>query len=282
MTTQNPSLGELNKGSTDQSVNTSVAQTLKKNYCTWRAPKYIESQNIKFENFVNMLMKSKLKRDDIAKEIIDFCRTKETLQNKKLIEMRLRVDRERNRRIFNDSHKVNQASLKNELETIFVDCIEEVRTNIMKRRLKSELITKKKFKNFDQQTEEATQFEESLLKLAQFSKGRIKLADFSPQDKQSLLDLFVNNEKTLLKIYEALFPHNTNTLASTDHNLSYRSNDLVPIGTLNESSKHVRLLDDQQYVKNFKKNMQVLENYEKSSRNMSIANIQHSADCKFL
>jgi hypothetical protein len=27
------------------------------------------------------------------------------------------------------------------------------------------------------------------------------------RDKCNLLDLFVNNEKTLLKIYEALFPH---------------------------------------------------------------------------
>jgi hypothetical protein len=26
-----------------------------------------------------------------------------------------------------------------------------------------------------------------------------------------LLDLFVNNEKTLLKMYEALFPHRVNT-----------------------------------------------------------------------
>jgi len=31
--------------------------------------------------------------------------------------------------------------------------------------------------------------------------------DFTQKDKYHLLDLFVNNEKTLLKIYEALFPH---------------------------------------------------------------------------
>lgn len=33
---------------------------------------------------------------------------------------------------------------KNELETLFVDCIEDVKTDIMKRRLKNELVTKKK------------------------------------------------------------------------------------------------------------------------------------------
>jgi hypothetical protein len=33
------------------------------------------------------------------------------------------------------------------------------------------------------------------------------MEDFTEKDKVNLLDLFVNNEKTLLKIYEALFPH---------------------------------------------------------------------------
>lgn len=50
------------------------------------------------------------------------------------------------------------------------------------------------------------EFEESLLKLAQFQKGKIKISDFTQRDKYHLLDLFVNNEKTLLAIYEALFP----------------------------------------------------------------------------
>lgn len=35
----------------------------------------------------------------------------------------------------------------------------------------------------------------------------MKLTDFTVRDKCMLLDLFVNNEKTLLRIYEALFPH---------------------------------------------------------------------------
>ena len=28
-----------------------------------------------------------------------------------------------------------------------------------------------------------------------------------PQDKANIMDLLVNNEKVMLKIYEALFPH---------------------------------------------------------------------------
>jgi hypothetical protein len=39
------------------------------------------------------------------------------------------------------------------------------------------------------------------------AKNRVKVTDFTNKDKTHILDLFVNNEKTLLKIYEALFPH---------------------------------------------------------------------------
>lgn len=40
---------------------------------------------------------------------------------------------------------MNYAAEKNELETLFVDCIEEVRKEIMKRRLKNEIYNRKKF-----------------------------------------------------------------------------------------------------------------------------------------
>ena len=46
-----------------------------------------------------------------------------------------------------------------------------------------------------------------MLRLAQLAKNRVKVSDFTNRDKTHILDLFVNNEKTLLKIYEALFPH---------------------------------------------------------------------------
>jgi len=42
------------------------------------------------------------------------------------------------------SDKVNINTEKNEFEAIFVECIEDVRKEIMKRRLKSEVISRKK------------------------------------------------------------------------------------------------------------------------------------------
>ena len=59
--------------------------------------------------------------------------------------MKLVIEREKNkiRKVVAD--KVNDNTEKNELESLFVDCIEEVRKDIMKRRLKNEIYNKKKF-----------------------------------------------------------------------------------------------------------------------------------------
>lgn len=50
------------------------------------------------------------------------------------------------------------------------------------------------------------EFEETLNKLAELAKGRVKFEEFTSADSCRLLDLFVNNEATLLKMYELIFP----------------------------------------------------------------------------
>lgn len=87
-----------------------------------------------------------------------------------------------------------------------MDCVEDVRRNVIKRRLKNEIVGKKKIGKFDENSQEAQEFEESLLKLANLAKDRVKYSEFTTQDRNNLLDLFVNNESTLLRIYEILFP----------------------------------------------------------------------------
>jgi len=42
------------------------------------------------------------------------------------------------------------------------------------------------------------------------SRKKVKIDDFTARDRFIILDLFVNNEKTLLKVYEALFPPKQN------------------------------------------------------------------------
>jgi hypothetical protein len=72
------------------------------------------------------------------------------------------------------SKNVNDVIEKGDLENLFVDCVEDVRRNVIKRRLKAEIIGKKKIGKFDEHSEEAREFEESLLKLANLAKDRVK------------------------------------------------------------------------------------------------------------
>lgn len=114
---------------------------------------------------------------------------------------------------------------KKELEQLFIDCVEDMRRNIIRRRLRAEIDARKKVggKNAIKQIQtiqqsatslntssfenkQVAEFEESLEKLAEMAKGRVKLNEFTTKDRENLLDLFVNNEKTLLSIYEVLFP----------------------------------------------------------------------------
>jgi hypothetical protein len=149
------------------------------------------------------LFSSKYSSDQKKEELKKYMQAVETRFTNISKDLRIKLEKERKKRIKTESVKVNEATTKNELETIFVDCIEEVRKDIMKRRLKTEIQNKKRFKPIDKDSEEAKEFEESLLKLAQLAKDKIKITEFTPIDRCNLLDLFVNNEKTLLKIYEA-------------------------------------------------------------------------------
>lgn len=102
-----------------------------------------------------------------------------------------------------------------------------MRRNIIRRRLRAEIDARKKvggkgsinqsqtqtihasnstLNNSGFENKQVAEFEESLEKLAEMAKGRVKLNEFTTKDRENLLDLFVNNEKTLLSIYEVLFP----------------------------------------------------------------------------
>jgi DNA phosphorothioation-dependent restriction protein DptG len=158
---------------------------------------------------------------EIKDEIIKYVQALETSYTDAIRDLKIIIDKERTSQRRQNAEKVNYSAEKNELETLFVDCIEEVRKEIMKRRLKNEIYNRKKFQRMEKSSEEAKEFEESLLRLAQLAKNRVKISDFTNRDKGHLLDLFVNNEKTLLKIYEALFPHRVNNQAQPSSQLNY-------------------------------------------------------------
>lgn len=153
-------------------------------------------------------------KEDIQHEIMKYVQSLETNYTESIRDLKQLIEKEKQKQRKEAFAKVSEAAQKNDLESLFVECIEEVRKEIMRRRLKNEIYNKKKFQQIDKNTQEAKEFEQSLLKLAQLAKNRVKLGDFTSKDKSNLLDLFVNNEKTLLKIYEILFPHRANPSAA--------------------------------------------------------------------
>jgi hypothetical protein len=86
-----------------------------------------------------------MSKDDIKEEIVKFVQALETNYTETFKELRTQLDKERLKSKKVTADKVNENTEKNELEGLFVDCIEEVRKDIMKRRLKNEIYNKKKF-----------------------------------------------------------------------------------------------------------------------------------------
>lgn len=170
----------------------------------------IPSENLKFQQFIDLIFESKMPKDDIKFEIINYVQALETNYNDTIKEQKIKNERLRGQLRKEKAKNVNEVIEKGDLENLFVDCVEDVRRTVIKRRLKAEIIGKKKIGKFDENSEEAQEFEESLLKLANLAKDRVKFSEFTSQDRNNLLDLFVNNEKTLLKIYEILFPRKPN------------------------------------------------------------------------
>ena len=106
---------------------------------------HIPTENMKFGKFVDLLFESKMSKDGIKSELINYVKALETNYTDHIQELKTVVDKEKGRMRKVQSLQVNTNSEKNELESLFVDCIEEVRKEIMKRRLKNEIYNKKKF-----------------------------------------------------------------------------------------------------------------------------------------
>jgi len=172
-------------------------------------------------------------KEEIKFQILNYNQSLETNYNETIKNVQIRNERLRNQLRKEKSKNVNQVIERGDLENLFVDCVEDVRRQVIKRRLKAEIIGKKKIGKFDENSEEAKEFEESLLKLANLAKDRVKFTEFTSQDRNNLLDLFVNNEKTLLRIYENLFPRKT-------HGNAQNNNSLKQLTSLKNSSDTIK------------------------------------------
>ena len=107
--------------------------------------RHIQTENIKFSKFLELIFKSKMTKEDIKEEITKYVQALETNYTDTIKDIKNQTEREKNKVRKALSERINNTTQKNELENLFVDCIEDVRKDIMKRRLKNEIYNKKKF-----------------------------------------------------------------------------------------------------------------------------------------
>ena len=120
-----------------------------------------------------------MKKDDVKFEILNYVQALETNYNGSIQEQKIRNDKLKIQLRKEKSKNVNDVIERGDMENLFVDCVEDVRRNVIKRRLKAEIIGKKKIGKFDENSDEAKEFEDSLLKLANLAKDRVKFTEFT-------------------------------------------------------------------------------------------------------
>ena len=107
-----------------------------------------------------------MQTEEVKEEIIKYVQALETSYTDAIRDLKAIIDKEKRNSKKVVADKINMSTERNELESLFIECIEEVRKEIMKRRLKNEIYNRKKFQKLDKSSEEAKEFEESLLRLA--------------------------------------------------------------------------------------------------------------------
>ena len=105
----------------------------------------IPTKNIKFEKFIELIFKSRMQNQDVKEEIVKYVQALETSYTDAIRDLKAIIDREKGKQRKQIADKVNMSTERNELESLFIECIEEVRKDIMKRRLKNEIYNRKKF-----------------------------------------------------------------------------------------------------------------------------------------
>ena len=104
-----------------------------------------------------------------------------------------------------NSNKVNYLAEKSDLEDFFLDCIEQVRKDIVKRKAKSDSLSGPRRLN---KSSSALNYEGGLGvngKIKGLSKAKLK--NFTKTDKSKVIEMLISNEQVLLFLYEKLFPY---------------------------------------------------------------------------
>ena len=172
--------------------------------------KYTKSdmyKNIKISTFVDELFQEQISDYEKQEILITYMTDLEQGYANTVSQSKSLLNKEKQKVQRLKSIKPNEFVKKSEYEALFLDCVEESKKFIMKRKLQTALNTGKGFKQVPKNEPELKGLEHTLIKLADFAKHKIKIEEFTINDKYNLLTQFVSNDKMLLKMYELIFPH---------------------------------------------------------------------------
>lgn len=110
-------------------------------------------------------------------------------------DLRAKLDNERKSAKWTKNDKLNRVIERNELEDFFLECVDEVRKDIVKRKSTSaQLSVKKNMKK------------SASSKAIEADDDDAKLDHYTATDKKKVIELLMSNENVLLFLYEKLFP----------------------------------------------------------------------------
>ena len=95
----------------------------------------IPTTNLRFEQFLEIVFGSKMTKDELQREICEYVKVLETGYNQKIEAMKKDINKEKKRAKTTVGHQVNRVAERSDLEQLFVNCVEDVRKEVMKRRL---------------------------------------------------------------------------------------------------------------------------------------------------
>lgn len=116
---------------------------------------HIPTENMKFEKFIDLIFLSKMSYEDIKEEIKKYVQALETNYTDSIRDLKTSIDNLKKKITLAKGEGINSYNEKNELESLFIECVEHVRKDIMKRRLKNEVLNRKRMGSFDPESEEA-------------------------------------------------------------------------------------------------------------------------------
>ena len=104
----------------------------------------IPTENLKFNQFLEILFNSQMTQQEIKNETKDYVQVLETNYTDKIRDLRTQMDRLKKRLVNERTKSVVTSVEKSDLEQLFVNCVEDVRKDIIRRRLKAEVSARKK------------------------------------------------------------------------------------------------------------------------------------------